>query len=105
MNAHASTIAAASPATFPIPFPNQDPRDDLVAALSTLRVVTELLGDGHSLSANMVQNVLTVIHFAIERMEPVADFLDNMPGDHRKGYIGARRQWILRNYGRAEAAS
>lgn len=100
MNAHASTIAAAASATFPIAYPNNDPGDDLVAALSTLRVVAELLADGQGLSKDMAQNVLTVIYAAVERMEPIATFLDRMPGDHRKGYIAARRAWVLEKSGR-----
>lgn len=102
MNAHASTITAAASATFPIPFPNQDPGDDLVAALSTLRVVTELLAEGLPLSASMATNILTVIYTAIDRIEPVAGFLDKMPGDHRKGYIAARRAWVLQKSGRED---
>ncbi len=88
--------------TFPLAFPNQDPGDDLVAALSMVRVVIELLSEGHAIPASTAQNILTVIHTAVERIEPVADFLDKMPGDQRKPYAAARRQWIVRNAGRAE---
>lgn len=78
MNAHTDTTRAAVAAMIKLPHANTGPDHDLADALSMLRVVMELMGDGRGFSAEFTADLGVVINAARERIEPVFELIDRM---------------------------
>ena len=95
MNAHTDTTEAASAATFPIPYPSQTSFDDMEDALSLLRVVSIVMGDGKGCGAQTIHDLNVTISAATDRLEALLIHLRNLDRDDRSGrYRAARREWV-----------
>lgn len=78
MNAPTDTTRAAAAAMIKLPYANTGPNYDLADALSMLRVVMELMGDGRGFTAEFIVDLNVVLNAAKERIEPVFELIDRM---------------------------
>ncbi|MCO5058609.1 MAG: hypothetical protein M9905_12175 [Rhizobiaceae bacterium] len=100
MNASTNTTKARRPEGFPVPYSYQYPSDDLDAAISMLRVVTELMGDGRGCDREFMACLCITIDAAKDRLEPILIHLREIDRTDRSDrYLAARRQWILEHSG------
>lgn len=61
-----------------LPRANASPGNDLADALSMLRVVLEVIGDGRGLDREFTSDIYVVIAAAKERIDPVFGLLDGL---------------------------
>lgn len=78
MNAPTDSTRAATAAMIKLPHANTGPNHELADALSMLRVVTEIMGDGRGCNAEFIADLNVVIAAAKERIESVFELIDRM---------------------------
>ncbi|MBS9720242.1 hypothetical protein JYU29_06025 [Tianweitania sp. BSSL-BM11] len=90
-----------SAADFPIPFPNQEPLDELVHAINLLEVMSWTLDNGlrHGISKEAVASLYSVYSDAKNSLDLIASFLDNLdyPG-LIADFQAARRTELLKSW-------
>ncbi len=90
----------AKPNDFPIPYPSQQPSDDLTSARSLVTMATLYLEDGKELGKTEVSSLFTLIFTAMETLEVIQIFLNNCEcPDIEQQYQASRRTWVVQKVG------
>lgn len=96
MNAPTDTIAAAVPASFPLPYPGNQPGDDLDRALKMLHVLREAMSTERVIGPGYAAMLAVVLSSAIDLLDPIALLLDHHHrADDGDLYLHCRRQDII----------